>query len=80
MEKRAADAGYVALLSPEVSSTVTWFLRRYALTYLSAQETYYSEMSPALLTAFGQNTEGAAWTVNFLLGKVISNLNHIIIL
>ena len=76
MEKRAADAGYVALLSPEVSSTVAWFLRRYALTYLSAQESYYSEMSQALLAAFGQNTEGAAWTVNFLLGKVISNLNY----
>ena len=74
MEKRAADAGYAALLSPEVSSTTVWFLRRYALTYLSAQETYYSEMSPAILAAFGQNTEGAAWAVNFLLGKVVSNL------
>ena len=76
MEKRAADAGYVALLSPEVSSSVAWFLRRYALTYLSAQESYYSEMSPALLAAFGQNTEGSAWTVNFLLEKVVSNLNY----
>ena len=76
MGKRAADAGYAVLLSPEVSSTVAWFLRRYALTYLSAQETYYSEMSPALLAAFGQNTEGASWTVNFLLGKVVSNLHY----
>lgn len=44
IEKRAIEAGYVSLLSPEVSSTVMWFLRRWALTYLLAQECYYSEI------------------------------------
>ena len=44
IEKRAIEAGYTSLLSPEVSSTVMWFLRRWALTYLLAQECYYSEI------------------------------------
>jgi hypothetical protein len=28
----------------------------------------------AIVAAFGQNTEGAAWTINFVLEKIISNL------
>lgn len=66
--------GFASLLSPEVSSTIMWFLRRWVVTYLSLQESFYSEISYALVTAFGQNTEGAAWTISFLLAKVISNL------
>jgi hypothetical protein len=31
-------------------------------------------MSMALLAALGKDTEGASWTVNFLLSKVESNL------
>jgi hypothetical protein len=30
--------------------------------------------SLALVSAFGQNTEGAAWTITFLFDKIISNL------
>lgn len=74
IEKRAVEAGYASLLSPEVSSTIMWFLRRWVLTYLSAQECYYSDISLAIVAAFGQNTEGAAWTINFLLAKILSNL------
>lgn len=32
------------------------------------------QISMALLAAFGKDTEGATWTVNFLLRKVESNL------
>ena len=34
------------------------------------QESYYQEISLALVTAFGRDTEGATWTINFLLEKV----------
>jgi hypothetical protein len=74
VEKRAVEAGFATLMSPEVSSTIMWFLRRWVLTYLSVQETYYAEISMAIVAAFGQNTEGAAWTIDFLLAKIISNL------
>jgi len=73
LEKRAAEAGYSCLLSPEVSCSVAWFLKRYVLTYLSAPGTYYSEISVTLVEAFGQDSGGSAWVINFLLRKVISN-------
>lgn len=33
-------------------------------------------MSMAIMTAFGADTEGATWTVNFLLRKIESNLKY----
>merc|ERR1719341_3193503 len=77
VEKRAVEAGLVSLWSPGIGSTVMWFLRRWSLTYLATQEGYYQEMSIALCTAFGRDTEGAAWTVNFLLEKILSNLTQL---
>ena len=58
IERRAVGAGFKSLLSPEISSDVMWFLRRWTLTYLAGQENLYSDMSLAILAAFGQNTEG----------------------
>ena len=37
VEKRALEAGLIHLWSPEVASTIMWFLRRWSLTYLAAQ-------------------------------------------
>ena len=71
------EAGLIHLWSPLVSSTVMWFLRRWSHTYLATQEAIYQEISGALLTAFGRDTEGATWTVNFLLEKCISNLTRL---
>lgn len=45
VEKRAVEAGFASLLSPEVSSSICWFLRRWAVTYLAVNESYYSEIS-----------------------------------
>jgi len=77
VEKRALEAGLASLWSPEVSSSLMWFLRRWSLTYLATQEGYYQEISQALCTAFGRDTEGAAWTVTFLLEKILSNLSRL---
>jgi len=76
VERRALEAGLGGLWSPEVSCSLLWLLRRWSLTYLATQEAYYQEISPALCTAFGRDTEGAAWSVNFLLEKILSNLGH----
>ena len=77
MERRAIEAGLAHLWSPLVSSSIMWFLRRWALTYLSTQEAIYQEISPAFITAFGRDTEGAKWTVNFLLEKSLSNITRL---
>ena len=34
-------------------------------------------VNDAVVTAFGQNTAGAAWTVSFLFDKIISNLTSL---
>ena len=31
-----------------------WFIRRWVVTYLAVQESYYSELSLALVAAFGE--------------------------
>jgi len=77
VEKRAVEAGLVHLWSPLVASSIMWILRRWSLTYLATQEAIYHEISSALVTAFGRDTEGAKWTVNFLLDKCLSNLTRL---
>ena len=37
----------------------------------------YQEISPAILSAFGRDTEGCSWTINFLLDKCLSNLTRL---
>ena len=77
VEKRAIEAGLGHLWSPLVSSSIMWFLRRWSLTYLATQEAIYQEISPAFLSAFGRDTEGAKWTINFLLEKALSNITRL---
>lgn len=74
VERRAADSGLGLLLSPELGTTVVWWLRRFASTYLLANESLYSELSPCFSAAFGRDSEGANWIMGFLLNKVESNL------
>uniref|UniRef100_A0A1B6DRC6 Exportin-4 n=2 Tax=Clastoptera arizonana TaxID=38151 RepID=A0A1B6DRC6_9HEMI len=69
MENKASQ-----LLSPQLSSTIIWFLNQWSMSYLLPNETYYSDMSIALVTAFGQHTEGAMWTINYLLNTIEMNL------
>ncbi|KAJ8315064.1 hypothetical protein KUTeg_007214 [Tegillarca granosa] len=74
VEKRAIEANLSACLSPQVSSTVIWFLCRWVVSYLLPDENYYSQISHALLSAFGRDTDGAQWTVTFLLEKILANM------
>ncbi|MPC64078.1 Exportin-4 [Portunus trituberculatus] len=86
-ESQALKANLGHLLSPEVSSSLMWFLRRFCLSYLSPDESFYTEassfcsiplsssslphpLSVALTSAFGRDSEGAAWTLNYLLSVV----------
>ncbi|XP_063234006.1 exportin-4-like [Bacillus rossius redtenbacheri] len=76
VEQWAHEARLSHLLSPELACSVAWFLRRWALSYLMPPETYYSEVSVALLVTFGKDSASSEWAVQFLLCKVESNLRH----
>ena len=54
----------------------TVFSQHCHLPCFPVQESYYQEISLALVTAFGRDTDGAKWTINFLLEKVLSNLTR----
>lgn len=63
------------VLSPELSSTIIWFLHMWSQSYLLPVEVFYSEISTTILQAFGVDSQGALWTMNFLLEKIICNIN-----
>ena len=44
-ESQALSTNLGPLLSPEVSKTLMWFLRRFCLSYLLPNESFYSEVS-----------------------------------
>ena len=44
VEKQALSAKMVDTLSPQVTSSVMWFLRRWSRSYLLPDENYYSEV------------------------------------
>jgi len=52
IEKRAVEAGFGGLLSPEVSETIMWFLRRWSLTYLLPQVKISYPFSIVYLSSF----------------------------
>ncbi|CAL4064528.1 unnamed protein product, partial [Meganyctiphanes norvegica] len=75
-ESQALKANLGHLLSPEVSSSLMWFLRRFCLSYCLPNESFYAELSVVLTSAFGRDSEGAGWTLNYLLGVVEQTLRQ----
>ncbi|KAH9500213.1 Exportin-4 [Bulinus truncatus] len=75
VENRAIEAKLNDFLSPQVGSTIMWFLERWSDAYLLHDEMEYAEMSLALATSFGMDTDGVRWTVNFILQKIVATLS-----
>ncbi|CAH1119298.1 unnamed protein product [Phaedon cochleariae] len=76
IEDTAASVSLAQFMSPEVGSTLMWFLKRWCLSYLLPVENYYQELSPVLIGCTGKDTEGARFIVDFVLTKVRSNVHH----
>ncbi|XP_059607910.1 exportin-4-like [Phlebotomus argentipes] len=74
IEQSAIEAKMTHLLSPEVSASTVWFLRFWANSYLLPQPECYANMSESLKAAFGLNTPGGEWTMNYLLKKIYVNV------
>ncbi|XP_033118145.1 exportin-4-like [Anneissia japonica] len=75
VERRAIEANLTHILSPQLGTTIVWFLKRWCRSYLVLNEKYYSHVSLPIVSAFGMDTAGAQWATSFLLEKVISNLS-----
>ncbi|KAK7494569.1 hypothetical protein BaRGS_00014222, partial [Batillaria attramentaria] len=74
IEAQASSSRLVGCLSPQVASSSMWCLRRWAAAYLLPNESYYAQISPALNAAFGRESEGGRWVVDYLLQKIASNV------
>ncbi|KAG7189043.1 hypothetical protein KM043_008634 [Ampulex compressa] len=75
IEKTAMSIHLEGILSPELSNTIVWFLRRWSLNYLLLSEDLCREISTTILLAFGEEGPSVFWTVNFLLDKIYCNIN-----
>lgn len=75
IEKIAVSVDLKKMLSPELSTTITWFLYRWSRNYLLLTESYYTEISVTFSHAFGQDTPAALWITNFILDKVAFNID-----
>ncbi|CAG9856511.1 unnamed protein product [Phyllotreta striolata] len=76
IEDYAASVNLAQFMSPEVGSSIMWFLKRWCLSYLLPVENYYQELSPTLLGCLGKDTDGSKVVVSYVLSKIQSNLYH----
>ena len=64
------------LLSPQLASTLMWFLKGLSLSYLFMRENDYNDsLSVGLHTLFGQDTPSASVIFKFLLRKIQINFS-----
>lgn len=76
MENRVITFNMKDFLSPEVMSNVCWFIKCWSESYLFMDPDLYTNLSPILLSAFGLDTPGGNWILNFILDKVCINVKH----
>lgn len=53
-----------------------WFLTIWAEPYLFMLTEYYATLSESLQMAFGLDTPGGNWTLNFILNKICVNVTN----
>ncbi|VEN57418.1 unnamed protein product [Callosobruchus maculatus] len=76
VEDYVISSGMKQFLSPELGSTIMWFLNRFCVNYLTPIESYYTEMSPTILGCLGVDTEGAQLVIRYVLKKIQSNVYY----
>ena len=76
LETYAYSVQMLAYLSPQVSSTLVWFLREATrFSYLFLVETNYQEISPTLHLLFAQDTPIGQSILHFFMRKLLMNFN-----
>lgn len=76
IENNAIEYKMGDFLSPEVSSDIMWFLSHWSEAYLFLLPEYYAIQSGTFQTAFGLDTPGGNWTLNFILNKICINTRN----
>ncbi|KAL1394790.1 hypothetical protein pipiens_011705 [Culex pipiens pipiens] len=71
LEKSAIEVRMYQFLSPELSTTLVWFMRRWSDAYLMPLNE--DSVSSIFKEAFGSRTPGSVWVINYLLNKICLN-------
>ncbi|XP_050303782.1 exportin-4-like [Anthonomus grandis grandis] len=74
VEELAVSMKLSHFMSPEVGSSIMWFLKRFCMSYLLPDEDFYTQISPILLNCLGRDSECSKLVVSFLLNKIAVNL------
>jgi hypothetical protein len=73
LETQMYSLNMLTHLSPQVATTLMWFMRELTRSYLFMKEEHYTDLSPNLQILFGQDTQSGLWVLNFLLRKLYTN-------
>ncbi|XP_055625763.1 exportin-4-like isoform X3 [Toxorhynchites rutilus septentrionalis] len=74
LEKSAIEVRMNQFISPELSTTVVWFLRRWSDAYLMPLNE--DSVSMIFKEAFGAGSPGSVWVINYLLNKICLNAQY----
>ncbi|KAK6640921.1 hypothetical protein RUM44_012619 [Polyplax serrata] len=67
----------VQFLSPEVISSMLWFLNLWATVYILEDNSTSEQGSAHFNCSFGTNSAGAVWALNYLLEQAVNYLVHL---
>lgn len=75
LEKSIVEVGMQDFISPELSTSLVWFMRRWSDAYLMPLNeesgiTVFNE-------AFGEDSPGSMWVINYLLNKICLNAQYL---
>lgn len=76
LESTALKCQMGQLLSPELSSTLMFFMKIYLSIYMFPLPEYYETLCESVKVAFAINTECGNWILNYILTKICSNIQQ----
>ncbi|XP_045460234.1 exportin-4-like isoform X2 [Harmonia axyridis] len=74
IEDSAASIKLGHFMSPLVSCSLMWFIKRFCMYYLVPNDSDHSQLSPIFMSTLGKHTEGANFIINFIISKVQNNI------
>jgi len=75
IERTLISSNLQNIISPELNSTITWFLNRILQCYILPYEASYTEISTTILHIFGEDSPTISWILNFSLDRIFHNIN-----
>ncbi|XP_034940130.1 exportin-4-like [Chelonus insularis] len=67
IQKKMINSNMLYILSPEFIKSTVWFLHHWSDYFFLLEEQLYHELSIVFTQAFGVDSEGAQWSMNFML-------------